>query len=76
MDKLYDWADLVICRAGSTSISELAKIGRAVILVPFPYATDNHQVLNANYLAKNSSAIMLEESDDFVENLAWKNYEF
>ena len=65
---LYEWSDLVVCRAGSTSIAELSIIGRASLLVPFPYATDNHQVLNANYLAKNSSAIMLEESDDFVEN--------
>jgi len=65
---LYEWSDLVVCRAGSTSIAELSTIGRASLLVPFPYATDNHQVLNANYLATNSSAIMLEESDDFVEN--------
>ena len=65
---LYDWADLVVCRAGSTSISELAIIGRASLLVPFPYATDNHQVRNAQYLAKNTATILLEESDDFVEN--------
>ena len=64
---LYEWADLVVCRAGSTSISELAIIGRASLLVPFPYATDDHQSLNANYLAKNSATILVEESDDFVE---------
>ncbi len=64
---LYDWADLIICRAGSTSISELAIIGRASLLVPFPYATDDHQLLNANYLAKNSATILIEESDEFVE---------
>ena len=65
---LYDWCDLVVCRAGSTSISEIATIGRASILVPFPYATDNHQFLNANYLAKNSASIVVNESDDFIEN--------
>ena len=64
---LYDWSDLVVCRAGSTSISELATIGRASLLVPFPFATDDHQLLNANYLAKNSAAILMNESDDFVE---------
>lgn len=64
---LYEWADLVVCRAGSTSISELAKIGRASLLVPFPHATDDHQLLNANYLAKNSATILIEETDDFVE---------
>jgi len=68
MEELYDWADLVICRAGSTTISELAKIGRAVLLVPFPYATDNHQFFNASYLAKNSAAIILEENVEFIEN--------
>ncbi len=66
--KLYDWADLVVCRAGSTSISELAKIGRAVLLVPFPHASDNHQFFNASYLAKNSAAILLEEKVEFIEN--------
>ena len=66
--ELYDWADLVICRAGSTSISELAKIGLAALLVPFPHATDNHQFFNASYLAKNSAAILLEEKIDFIEN--------
>mgnify|MGYP001221779770 CR=1 FL=1 len=65
---LYDWAGLVVCRAGSTSISEIATIGRASLLVPFPFATDDHQLLNANYLAKNSAAILMTESDDFVEN--------
>ena len=65
---LYDWSDLVVCRAGSTSISELATIGRASLLVPFPSATDDHQFLNANYLAKNSATILMCESDDFVEN--------
>ena len=65
---LYEWADLIVCRAGSTSISELAMIGRASLLVPFPYATDDHQLLNANYLAKNSATILIEESDEFVEN--------
>ena len=68
IDNLYDWADLVICRAGSTSISELAKIGIAALLVPFPYATDNHQFFNASYLAKNSAAILLEEKINFIEN--------
>ena len=43
-------------------------IGRASLLVPFPYATDDHQLLNANYLAKNSATILIEESDEFDEN--------
>ena len=68
IDELYDWSDLIIGRAGSTSISEISKIGRALVLVPFKYATDNHQLYNAKYLADNSAAILLEEKDDFIEN--------
>ena len=68
ISSLYDWADLIVCRAGSTSISEISKTGRAVVLIPFPHATDNHQLYNAKYLANNSAAIILEQTDDFIEN--------
>jgi len=68
IEKLFNWSSLVICRAGSTSISELAVIGRASILVPFPFATDNHQLKNAYYLANNSATILLQQEDNFVEN--------
>ena len=68
IEELYDWCNLVVCRSGSTTLSELGKIGRASILVPFPFATDNHQLLNANYLAQNSAAIVIEQNDLFIEN--------
>jgi len=68
IDKCFDWSTLVVCRAGSTSISEIAKIGRASIIIPFPHATDNHQLINAQYLAQNSATILLEQTDDFIEN--------
>ena len=68
IDTLYDWANLIICRSGSTTLSEISKIGRAVILVPFPYATDNHQFYNASYLANQSACILIEQGDSFVEN--------
>ncbi|MED5430209.1 MAG: undecaprenyldiphospho-muramoylpentapeptide beta-N-acetylglucosaminyltransferase [Pseudomonadota bacterium] len=68
MDTLYNWASLIICRAGSTTISEISKVGRAVILVPFPHATDNHQFYNANYLANQSACILLEQTETFVED--------
>ena len=68
INDLFDWSCLVICRAGSTKISELAKIGRASLLIPFPHATDDHQLLNANHLAINSATILLEEKEDFIEN--------
>ena len=68
MSELFDWSTLVICRSGSTTLSELSIIGRACILIPYPYATDNHQYKNAEYLSNNSAAITLSQDDNFIEN--------
>jgi UDP-N-acetylglucosamine--N-acetylmuramyl-(pentapeptide) pyrophosphoryl-undecaprenol N-acetylglucosamine transferase len=46
----YAWCDAVLCRAGATSLAELAAAGRPAVLVPFPHATDNHQEHNARAL--------------------------
>lgn len=51
MARAYAEADLVICRAGATTVAELAAAGVAAILVPFPFAVDDHQTANARYLA-------------------------
>lgn len=59
----YAWADLVFCRAGATSVAELAAAGRPSVLVPFPYATHDHQAYNARILAENGAAMMLLEKD-------------
>jgi len=56
-------ADVVISRAGANSISEIAANGKPAILIPLPSAANNHQGMNAYYLAENSSAIVLEESN-------------
>jgi UDP-N-acetylglucosamine--N-acetylmuramyl-(pentapeptide) pyrophosphoryl-undecaprenol N-acetylglucosamine transferase len=45
----YEWADLVICRAGALTVAELAATGVASVLVPFPHAVDDHQTANANF---------------------------
>lgn len=55
-------ADLVICRAGAMTVSELAKMKKAAILIPSPNVTDNHQYLNAKVLADAGAAILFEES--------------
>ena len=68
MRDLFDWSTLVICRSGSTTLSELSVIGRACVLVPYPYATDDHQYKNAEYLSNNSAAITLRQDDHFIEN--------
>ncbi len=63
MAAAYQWADLVICRAGALTISELANAGVASILVPYPYAVDDHQTVNAAYLAEPGAAVLLAQKD-------------
>ena len=63
MAELYSRADLLICRAGATTVAEITALGKAVIFIPFPYAADNHQVLNAGTLAEEGAAEMLIEKD-------------
>ena len=61
MAEAYEWADLVICRAGALTISELANAGVAAILVPYPHAVDDHQTANAAYLTSVDAAIMIPQ---------------
>jgi UDP-N-acetylglucosamine--N-acetylmuramyl-(pentapeptide) pyrophosphoryl-undecaprenol N-acetylglucosamine transferase len=63
MEQAYCWADIVICRAGAMTISELSNAGVASILVPYPYAVDDHQTLNAEFLVNAQAAIMAQQSE-------------
>lgn len=63
MLQAYQWADLVVCRAGALTVSELAATGSASILIPLPTAIDDHQSFNANYLASNGAAIKLVQAE-------------
>jgi UDP-N-acetylglucosamine--N-acetylmuramyl-(pentapeptide) pyrophosphoryl-undecaprenol N-acetylglucosamine transferase len=63
MASAYGKADLVICRAGATTIAELAALGKPSILVPFPYATHDHQAMNAKSLLNSGGADMILEKD-------------
>ncbi len=65
----YAWCDLVLCRAGATSLSELAAAGRPAVLVPFPHATDNHQEHNARSLVEAGAALLLREGEWSAEAL-------
>jgi UDP-N-acetylglucosamine--N-acetylmuramyl-(pentapeptide) pyrophosphoryl-undecaprenol N-acetylglucosamine transferase len=56
-------ADLIICRAGAMTITELSMMKKPAILIPSPYVTDNHQYKNAEILAKAGAAVLLEESE-------------
>ncbi len=66
----YDWADLVICRAGALTIAELAASGVASILVPFPSAADDHQTSNARFLASVGGAILLPQEEFTPESVS------
>jgi UDP-N-acetylglucosamine--N-acetylmuramyl-(pentapeptide) pyrophosphoryl-undecaprenol N-acetylglucosamine transferase len=63
MDREMAEADLVVCRAGATTLAELAAAGRAAVLVPLPTATDDHQRRNAEALVKAGAAVMVEQRD-------------
>lgn len=66
----YSEADLVICRAGALTISELAAVGVASILVPFPAAVDDHQTFNAQFLVREGAAVLIADRDLTAERLA------
>lgn len=70
MAEAYAWADLVICRSGALTIAELAAAGVAALLVPFPYAVDDHQTANGKYLADNGAALLIQQRDLTPEKLA------
>ena len=61
MPSVYQWADVVICRAGALTVAELAAVGVASILVPFPFAVDDHQTTNAHYLAAHGAASLIQQ---------------
>ncbi|MBS3964988.1 MAG: undecaprenyldiphospho-muramoylpentapeptide beta-N-acetylglucosaminyltransferase [Methylomonas sp.] len=63
MVSVYRWADLVICRAGAMTISEVAVCGLPAIFVPLPHAIDDHQTANARYLRDAGAALMLKQAD-------------
>jgi len=62
MAAAYTWADLVLCRAGALTITELATVGVGSILVPFPFAVDDHQTYNGRFLEKVDAAKLIAQS--------------
>jgi len=63
MTAAYEWADLVICRSGAMTVFELAAAGVASVLVPYPYAVDDHQTHNAYYLEASGAAIIKQQHE-------------
>jgi len=70
MAKAYNWADLVVCRAGAMTIAELCISGVPSILVPFPFAIDDHQTSNARYLSNKGCALLIPEPELEANGLA------
>lgn len=72
MARCYRNADLVICRAGATTVAEVTAIGIGIVFIPFPFAADDHQTLNAGSLADRGAAEMIPEKDLTGARLAEK----
>lgn len=69
MAAAYAWADLILCRAGASTLAEITAIGLPAILVPYPYATDDHQTANAEQLAKSGAVRVIPQGDLNVDSL-------
>lgn len=63
MAGVYAWCDLVVCRAGALTVSELAAVGLPALFVPFPYAVDDHQTANAQFLVNAGAAELVNDAD-------------
>jgi len=70
MAEAYGWADLVVCRAGALTVSELAAAGVGSILIPYPFAVDDHQTGNARYLSDSGAARLVIQRDLSAARLA------
>jgi len=70
MPKAYGWADLIVCRSGAITLAEIAAVGLASVLVPYPYAVDDHQTANAKSYVEANAASLIPESEMTAEKLA------
>lgn len=62
-------ADLVICRSGASTVSEIAAVGAAAVFVPFPFAVDDHQTTNAKFLSDQGAALLLPQTELTAERI-------
>lgn len=70
MQAAYNWADLVVCRSGALTVSELAAAGVPSLLIPFPYAVDDHQTGNGMFLVNAGAAVLFQQKDLDAQKLA------
>lgn len=69
MAEAYAWADVVICRAGALTVSEVAAVGVPAVFIPFPHAIDDHQTANAQWLVQAGAAWLMPQASLSVERL-------
>lgn len=69
MAAMYAWADFVICRSGALTVAEVSALGIGSLMVPFPFAVDDHQTTNAAYLAEAGAAMLIQQKDLSVDRL-------
>ena len=70
MHELYRWSDLILCRAGAMTLTEISAAGRTAILVPYPHAADDHQSANARHLTAKNAAISVPQDQLTAAKLA------
>ena len=69
MAQAFQWADLVVCRAGASTLAELCAVGVPAVLVPFAAAVDDHQTRNAQYLVEHDAAVLLKQDAQLTAHL-------
>lgn len=70
MASMYAWADFVICRSGALTVAEVSAVGLGALMVPFPFAVDDHQTTNAVYLAQAGAAVLVQQKELSAGKLA------
>lgn len=70
MASAYAWADVVLCRAGALTVAELCVAGLGAVLVPYPFAVDDHQTANANFMVKEGAALCIQQLELTENRLA------
>jgi len=63
MKEAYAWCDIILCRGGAITITEIMNLGIPAIIIPYPYAVDDHQMKNSKYLEENNAAIVINQSN-------------
>ncbi len=70
MASAYAWADLVLCRAGAITLAELCAVGIGAVLVPYPFAVDDHQTANARFFVEAGAGVLIAQTDLTLQRLA------